>query len=712
MATSAISSLLSSATSMFRGRSDGTPGSKRPNPDAAQDNRDAQPDLELKKLEDWFTHRWEEIKTTYLTYHQMIWRSLLFYVGETWLSWSRSNRQWVPMIMEDEYTPTPRISQFATTVDAIAANFGNVPVIDCVAQEAEGDEQYKRHGVALVAGRLGRDFLTRTGLKSDFRAKGDRPAEAATTFVLTGGLYTELFLVKLPTKTTALGPLDGYTVEVDVVNPLYVLPRPGSTNIGGTNGTSFLFIARRFTLAEIEQRFQVAADADNEYVDGYNSTYENQLNYYYTGFNALTSKNEDSALVAEVFVPPTDKDNAGVRELGTDGMYGVYVNGKMQWSQAWQFPEWPVTKFDYKRIPTLFFARTPAFELCDLQYEYQAYESIIKLHSMTNAVSPWVIDENSQVSEITGRADKVIKWRSLGPGSQRPARETAGSLDPGVYATLQRIKAEFANISGAANVFKGRQEGSVTAGVAISQLRGQAELMFQGPAESWANGWKETTRKAVGLMQKVYTVEQVRAVVGDNQEQAISDFFASDLTVEVEFIATNGGLPRTKDELREEMMNLFDRGALDMSQPDVREHLFELFGETGMMTMFNLDATRARMENKAMRQGLPPTFMPQIEDLSVHYQIHVEAIKSLDFDRLPQPAKDMMMQHALETQAAQQQAAMAAAAMATPPKSQVGHSGLAGPGGAAGAGKPSAPTTPPHAQGVQPIGASQGAPPA
>jgi hypothetical protein len=707
---SAFSSLIDSATSLFRGKSDGTPGSKRPNPDSQTDNREEQPDVELKKLEDWFQGRWDEIKTTYLTYHQMIWRCLLFYVGETWLTWSRANRQWVPMIMEDDYTPTPRISQFATTIDAIASNFGNVPVIDCIAQDAEGDEQYKRHGVALVAGRLGRDFLTRTGLKSDFRAKGDRPAEAATTFTLTGGLYTELYLVKKSPTQTALGPMGGYQVEVDVVNPLYILPRPGASNIGGTNGTSFLFIARRFTLAEIEQRFQVVAASDNEYVDGYNSTYENQLNYYYTGFNALQSKNNDSALVCEIFVPPTDENNAGVKELGTDGMYGVYVNEKVQWSQPWQYPEWPITKFDYKRIPTLFFARTPAFELCDLQTEYQEYESIIKLHGMTNAVSPWVVDENSQVSEITGRADKVIKWRSLGPGSQRPTREQAGHLDQGIYATLQRLKAEFANISGAANVFKGRQEGSVTAGVAISQLRGQAELMFSGPAEGWANGWKETTRKAVGLMQKVLTVQQVQAIVGDNQEQAISDFFAADLSTEVEFIATNGGLPRTKDELREEMMNLFDRGALDMSQPDVREHLFELFGETGMMTMFNLDATRARMENKAMRQALPPTFMPQIEDLQVHYQIHIEAIKSLDFDRLPQPAKDMMMQHALETQQVMQQMAAAAAAAAAPPgKSEQGHSSL---GGSAGAGKPSSPTTPPKAQGVQPIGASQGAPPA
>jgi len=164
---------------------------------------------------------------------------------------------------------------------------------------------------------------------------------------------------------------------------------------------------------------------------------------------------------------------------------------------------------------------------------------------------------------------------------------------------------------------------------------------------------------------------------------------------------------------------LFDRGALDMSQVEVRERVFELFGETGMMTMFNLDASRARQENRGMKMQppVPPTFMPQIEDLQVHLQIHVEEIKALEFDKLPPDCKTLMIQHTLATQEAikmkamevAQMQAMAAGAGGPHPSGQPPPP--AGTGAMASQGKPTGGTTV-HGQGIQPTGASHGAPPA
>src|ERR1019366_8427581 len=122
------------------------------------------------------------------------------------------------------------------------------------------------------------------------------------------------------------------------------------------------------------------------------------------------------------------------------------------------------------------------------------------------------------------------------------------------------------NISGAASVFRGRQEGSVTAGSAISQLRGQAEQMFSGPQLNWANGWKETVRKAVTFMKKYYSFEQIQDLIGTKtNDQAIRDFLeCPDLDDAIEWLSSQHGLPRTQDELKQEFLNLFDRGALDM----------------------------------------------------------------------------------------------------------------------------------------------------
>lgn len=659
-------------------------------------------------LSTWISGRWDQIRMAYLTYHQLIWRAILFYVGQTWITWDPYRKYYTPAVPEDEYSPQPRINRYSPAVDAVASNFNQIPGIQASAREADGDEQYRRHGIAQVATKLAKDFLLRTGLKSDFRSRDNRPTAAAMQFVLAGGLFTALRVVKKDEQQTTFGPVQESEVDCDLLDTMFVLPRPGSPNMGGVDGTPYVFVARRMTLEEAYTRFQIECTPDQEYVDGYMATFETTLNYYYTGFNALSMNNEDSCLVVELYCPPAGPNHPGVREVSEPGAYAIWANGRMKWCDDWTFPEHPLTKFDYIRVPRLFFARSVAFDLCDLQEELQQYEAIIKLHAMCNAVSPWVVDANTLVGEITGRADKVVKYRSLGPGAIPPRREAAGTLDQGVYAKLQQIKEEFENVSGAASVFRGRQEGAITAGTAIAQLRGQAQLMFSQPNANWVNGWKETVRKAVRFIQANYTPQQVSRIVGDDLSTAVGDFMAeSDLDNVLDWVATSSGAAMTDDDLKKEMMDLFDRGALDISQVDVRERLYELFGETGMMSTFNLDATRARMENKGMKQSppVPPTFMPLIEDLQVHLAIHIQAVKSLEFDRLSPDSKEMLMTHVMETK----QALMIQSAPPPPPPG----AGPNEPGtaGQASKGKPTVSTHIPKGQGVQPVGASRGAPP-
>jgi hypothetical protein len=688
----------------------------------------------------FISDRWAKIRTSYLTYHQLIWQSILFYVGQTWITWNAFSRTYYPSVPEDEYTPQPKINRYSPAVDAIATLFNTIPLIEAVGKDADGDEQYIRHGIARVASKLARHFQIMQGLKSDFRSQGDQPSNAGLMYVLCGTLFTAVRCIE-STKDTPLGPQTICKIDMDLLPALEVLPRPGSTEFGKQNGTPYWFVARRMTLDEAWNRLGVVVEADVQFVDGYNSTYENALNYFYTGFNATDIQNEDSALIVEVYVPPASDNAPGVKDFYDQGLYAVYANDGVKYAKDWDFPEQPFTKFSYIPVPKMFFSRSIAFDLVNLQCELQEYEAIIKLHAMCNAVGPWVVDQNTMVGEITGRADKVIKYRSLGPTSIPPKREAPGQLDQGVYAKLQQLKEEFENLSGAASVFRGRQEGAVTAGTAIAQLRGQAEQMFSGPQIRWTNGWKETVRKAVKYMQKYYTIQQIVEVVGQGHMDAITDFKnCPDLDNAVEWLGSAKGLPRTQDELRAEMLDMFDKGAIDITQSDVREKIFELFGETGMMAQFNLDATRARMENKNMKRvpkmgpngqplppmpgqppdgPIPPTFMPMIEDLKVHLDIHGEAIKSLEFDSLPPPNKTMMIQHYLETKMAMEAIAAGQPMGAGGPGEPAG----AGPGDTAGGppkprgpglGSHGHPTTATHhqGQGIQPIGASKGAPPA
>ena len=302
----------------------------------------------------------------------------------------------------------------------------------------------------------------------------------------------------------------------------------------------------------------------------------------------------------------------------------------------------------YQQISKVFFPRTPAFDLCDLQKSDNELNSSIELHAKSGAADTLVVDQSVAITKPTGRADKIIYGK---PISSTPLRDSIfrlqhGKLDEGIYTQRDHIKEQFQSVSGAVSVFRGEQPGSVTAASAISQLRGQAELQFAKPVQNWNALWKETVRKAIKCIQKYWAAPEIAEIVGEDKMTQIQDFLQADLDKCCEFVGTMTGLPRTRDERRQEMMTLFDKGALDISDPNVKEKVFELFGETGLMKTFNDDARRARLNIRNLRTtGQSAPFRPGIDDPQTHLGIALETAKGLDFDKWAPPAQQGLYQY-------------------------------------------------------------------
>jgi len=685
--------------------------------------------LDVSQALQYTQDRWNELKNAYIVYHQAIWETFLYYAGQMWLDWDDARKVWQPQQPNDEWVPRPRINRFSPTVDAIASNFYQLPEVEAVAKK---DDDPKAHAIADICSDLASWAVQKEGLKSQQGEKPDKVGLAAQLFVLCGSLFT---LIRVNKKQIGeepqkgMGPAVGYHCEVcdkytqtpgsdkptfcpdcgspvdatdtemlqdqlddqgnritspitendlelEIGNSLFGFPRPGSTSM---DDTPYFLWAKRRTLEDIHFRWNFEADPDAIWPDGYSVTYEHSLNFWYTGYSSSTTQIKDSCMVLEMFVPPSKvKDIPG-------GFVATVINDKVvpDGTQAWSFPEHPITHGKYLDLPTIFFARSVSFDLVPIQRELNAYESIIKLHAMVAAADPVVVDADSLVSEITGRADRVIKFRQLTPNTEPPHRMGHGALDDGVYKQRDNLHSEFQNISMAVNAFRGQQEGAITAAAAIQQLRSQAELMFNKPAANWRNLWRETLRKYVKYLQKYYSFAQLAEILGADREDDIRSFQAADLDNMVEWVASDHGLPRTRDELRQEMMVMFDKGALDINDPAVREKVFQLFGETGMMQSFNKDATNARLENQHFKLGagepggpyVPPQIqpMPVIEDMPVHIYFHKDQAKSRDFQKWPREAQQALIEHIMETQA--EMAQMSAPPMPPPgmkPKPQLG----------------------------------------
>ncbi len=402
----------------------------------------------------------------------------------------------------------------------------------------------------------------------------------------------------------------------------------------------------------MKARTGLEATPDGEYPDGFNTSYQNELIYWYLGYATPMEANADSCLFDEWWCEP------GKKEEFPEGCYAIYFNGKVQDAQPWSELgpiDHPLTKGDMQALPGIFFPRASSFDLCEIQAQLTRLDSMIELHLKTSAVEPIVIDENTKVSEITGRADKIVYWRSIGPGSKEPHRMAHGVLDPQVYERVKYLEQKGESIAATVSVFRGEQPGSITAASAIAQLRGQAEMQFATPVKNWNGFWKETIRKCLFFYQK-YPLDELVQIIGQDKISQINDFINCDLKKCLEFIATSNGLPRTRDERRQEMMVLFDKGALDTNDPQVRQKLFELFGDTGMMDNFNEDATRARYVVRSIKEkAVAPPFRAGIDDPNIHESIATSAAKQMDFEQWPPPSQQALIAYIQSTQQVIQQ---------------------------------------------------------
>ena len=676
-----------------------------PAPDPTGQADDQAQGVDQNKALQFTQDRWNDLKNAYVVYHQAIWQTLLFYANQSWIDWDDARKVWQPQQPTDEWVPRPRVNRFSPTVDAIASNFYQLPEVEAVPKEQDDPQA---HVVADICTQLIAYAVVKEGLKHQQGMQEDKVGSAAQQFVLAGGLFTIIRVKKAnqgQTPKMGMGPAFGYQCQTcdsykvspagdgtppnfcpdcgnpiepeetetmqpevdetgqaqmqDVVeneltleigNTLQAFPRPGAT---GMDNSPYFLWAQRQTTDAIWFRWDYDAQPDAIWPDGYSVTYEHALNFWYTGYSSSTIQVKDSCMVLEMYVPP------GKIKDFPKGFYNVIINDKPAHTEAWDFPEHPLTMACYLNLPTLFFPRSVSFDLVEIQRELNAYESLIKLHAMVGAVDPVIVDNDTIVSDITGRADKIIKWRKVTPDSEPPHRMGAGQLDPAIYKQRDSLHEELQNISMAVNAFRGQQEGGVTAASAIQQMRSQAELMFNKPSGNWRNFWRDTLRKYVKFMQKYFSFEQLAAIVGADQEAEIRAFMAADLDDTVDWIASDHGLPRTRDELRQELMTLFDKGALDVNDPAIRQKIFELFGETGMMASFNKDATNARLENQSFKLGkgqpnqpyVPPEIhpMPLIEDMAVHLYFHKDQAKSQDFKKWPPPAQQALIEHIMET---------------------------------------------------------------
>lgn len=204
----------------------------------------------------------------------------------------------------------------------------------------------------------------------------------------------------------------------------------------------------------------------------------------------------------------------------------------------------------------------------------------------------WIVDTTSKVdTDKLNNAPGLVVEKT--PGSE-VRREAGVQLQPYVLQLMDRVKEYVETISGSQDITRGIPTGGVTAASAIADLQNAAQTRMRQQSRNIDAYLQDFGQQYLARVMQYYTVDKVFSYVGtdevrqffravikksENNERILEvqryDENKQPLPVVDEYVlkgkldvrvTTGTALPFSKAQLKQEMLQLFDRGLIDRQE--------------------------------------------------------------------------------------------------------------------------------------------------
>lgn len=389
-----------------------------------------------------------------------------------------------------------------------------------------------------------------------------------------------------------------------------------------------------------------------------------------TGTQALNRQN--SILGLEVWVKP------GVHPMFPDGaMYTVIGNEIVQNFSGipYSHGKFPFAKIDH--IPSgKFYSTSSVEDLIPLQKEYNRTRGQI-IEAKNRMAKPQLVAPRGSIdaSKITTEPGLVIFYT---PGFEPPKPIPLSPLPQYVIDEIDRILADWNDISGQHEVSKGQVPPGVTAATAISFLQERDESKLSPTFDSLEEAIEKTARLSLIYVKDYWTTERLISVTGPDGSFDVMAFKGSDLGDNVDLrIEAGSSLPISKAAKQALLMDLMKMGFID---PNKGLEVMDMGGINKIYDQLQTDQRQAQRENLRMskvtddtmmqyeQQNPPPvdplTGQPQIDEQTgevvkpplivpvntwdnhkLHIEYHNQFRKGQAFENLPPVSKELFEQH-------------------------------------------------------------------
>ncbi|ANS05246.1 hypothetical protein [uncultured Mediterranean phage] len=324
--------------------------------------------------------------------------------------------------------------------------------------------------------------------------------------------------------------------------------------------------------------------------------------------------------------------------------------------------ELPYEHVPYRKIPGEMWGIGPMLSAIPVQKRINAIDSNVILNRKTMLNPQWLLPQGSGVSFIDGRPGLIIKYNPHNTGGFQPSKVNGMGLPGDIHRERSQGQSDLEEIFGTAEVLTGQAPTGVEAGVALNLLQEQAYRRFGPLMKRWKGALSRHEKRKVLIAKKKWKDYRLIRVMGDNNEMEAFHYRGADIgnTVDV-VVEVERGILHSESAKKQQTIMAADRGWLgDPRQPNVRAKLLEVLGVEGFETEYVLDAKKAMRLLTKMKDGqeVPPPLPFDIHP--IHFQVLSDFTKTSEFDTLPKPVQQTILQRTMAHKQAMQQEAQKA----------------------------------------------------
>ncbi len=370
-------------------------------------------------------------------------------------------------------------------------------------------------------------------------------------------------------------------------------------------------------------------------------------------------------------------DSQELEQIKRCGLFFIYSQGVMlQWGANPNIdPDTgehhnPFTFFHWDLDPASVYPKGIGADLVPLQKRLNRIDSLIELGMMSNGAGKWLWPTTqNNMKPPNGDPSDVIMYDPIGDGKVAPEFVQPQPFTPGVWQLRAAILQDFQQLGLTLGVQSG-DAGNQSSFRGIAYLGAKASEQLNTQRFLWESAHCLRYKKLLAMAKLVWDDERQVKVAGTNGKYLFEAFSGENLRgdYEIDYVP-NSSVPKTQDEKIQMLQTLIEGGLVDVSDPSVRQYIYELVNLEGVNLVGELQMRKAERDLESVKRGEMPHESPY-QDWNIEFKTVANFTLTEEFEVMDPMLQSFTLAFAeycnqkvmaLQQQQAMQQMAMVAA---------------------------------------------------